>query len=159
MLRWFRRDSTPDGAGRSPDGAADDADDDVPALRSALAGLHRYVNRNAGRLPTAAVVRARWIVDTLGEILDTADTRSLDIQATLTVRGVARDYLPTSLRSYLALGDHPAAASAGMLLEQLTTMQDGATRTLSAARTHDLDALATQGAFLRTKFHKSDLDL
>jgi hypothetical protein len=161
-LRWFRKVSEPL-ADKLPPAA--DPDDDVAALLVALTEVDRYINRSAGRLPTPAVVRARWILDTVRDVLDTSERRPLDIQALLTVRGTVHDYLPTTLRGYLALNEAPGVSTpsgrsaAQLLLEQLDTLQEATTRTLGAVRDQDVDALATQGAFLRTKFSRSDLDL
>jgi hypothetical protein len=162
-VRWFRRESEPSGADRLPEPRADD---DVTALLVALTDLDRYINRSAGRLPTAAWVKARWVVDTLREILKTSETRPLEVHALLTVHGTVRDYLPTTLKSYFALDDDAHAisavsghASAHLLTDQLQTLQEAATSTLTAVRTQDADALSAQGAFLRTKFSRSDLDL
>ena len=161
-MRWFPRESEPS-ADRLPEPRADD---DVPTLLMAMTDLDRYINRSAGRLPTAAVAKARWILDTLREILKTSEARPLEVHALLTVRGTVSDYLPTTLRSYLALDDdaHRIATVSGrtpthLLTEQLDTLQEAATGTLTAVRTQDVDALSAQGAFLRTKFARSDLDL
>jgi len=162
-LRWFRRGSGPPATDRPVE---PDPDDDPAALGVALVELTRYINRQGGQLPTAAVVKARWVVDTLQETLGTADTRPLDVYALLTVRNTARDYLPTTLRNYLALGGGalgvPTASgrtAVDLLLEQLDTLQESAVRTLTAVRAQDANALAAQGAFLSTKFSRSDLDL
>jgi hypothetical protein len=151
-VRWFRRPSEP----VTPEPAPDP---DALALPGTLLELDRFVNRSAGRLPTPAVVKARWIIDTLREILGTAEHRPLDIQALLTVRGTATDYLPTTLRNYLSVAPADRGPADRLLDEQLDTLQETATTTLTAARDLDADALATQGAFLRAKFARSELDL
>jgi hypothetical protein len=144
---------------------AADPQDDAVALLHALAELNRYVNRSAGRLPAVAVVKARWVTDTLRDILETAEIRPVETTAMLTVRGTVRDYLPTTLRSYLALDDEASGAEASgrtpadLLVEQLDTLLESAAGTLGAVRRQDADALATQGHFLRAKFSGSDLDL
>ena len=160
-MRWFRRPSEPAAVERAP-GAVSDAgsDRDELVLPGTLLELDRFVNRSSGQLPTSAVVKARWIIDTLRAVLRTAENRPLDIQAVLTVRGTANDYLPTTLRGYLSLAEAGRAEAADRLLdEQLDTLQEAATTTLAAARDLDADALATQGAFLRAKFSRSELDL
>jgi hypothetical protein len=76
------------------------------------------------------------------------------------------DYLPTTLRAYLNLdpsvteqpgpsGRSPRAA----LREQLESLSAAAQEMLDATRSQDVDALFTQGNFLKTKFTRSDLDL
>jgi hypothetical protein len=118
-------------------------------------------------LPGEAVVVARRITDMLREVIDGADPeRGLDIHAVVSIRGILEDYLPTTLRTYLALdpdivdvprpsGRTPSAS----LIEQLEGLWSSAADLLDASRAHDADALLAQGSFLRTKFTGSDLDL
>ena len=126
----------------------------------------RFINANAGKLPVEAVVVARRAADSIRSVIDTADDRALDIHAVVSVNGIIGDYLPTTLRSYLNLdpritdqvgpsGRTPRAA----LREQLDALSDAADDLLRATREHDVDALFSQGNFLRTKFTRSDLDL
>lgn len=142
-------------------------DEDSPqALRDAMTELDRFVNRSAGRLPVAAVVGARQITDLLRDVVDTSDVRPLDVYAVVSIKGVVRDYLPTTLRTYLAVDpsllDTPRASGrtpTESLLEQIDALRTSAVATLEAANNEDADALMTQGSFLRTKFTRSDLDL
>jgi len=99
-------------------------------------------------------------------VVDTSEVRPLDVHAVISVRGTVSDYLPTTIRSYLAvdesLVDVPRASGrtpAESLLEQLAALEDSALRVLQAAQLQDVDTLMTQGNFLRTKFSGSDLDL
>lgn len=143
------------------------ADDDSPqSLDAAVDSLDRFINRSAGRLPTAAVVNARGVTDTLRTIIATSTARPLDVYAVISVRGIAEDYLPTTLKGYLAVapelldvprasGDSPTRS----LMKQLDALQSSAVATLVATREQDADALMTQGTFLRVKFSGSDLDL
>ncbi len=128
--------------------------------------LIRYVNESAGRLPGSAVVEARGITDTLREIIATSAVRPLDVYTLVAVKGIVYDYLPTTLQTFLSL--EPSLVSVARpngqtplqsLDEQLASLQDAADRVLEAARAQDVDALMTQGNFLSTKFHRSDLDL
>ncbi|UWP80360.1 hypothetical protein [Dactylosporangium fulvum] len=131
------------------------------AMLRRLTDAERFINRNAGRLPGRAVTRARWLTDTLREIVGTAQIRPLDVQAVVLVRGTLEDYLPTTLHTYLALDDaarqRPQPTEA--LLEQLEILQQSVSDVLVAVRSQDADALLIQGNFLRTKFSGSDLDL
>ncbi|MEV8512038.1 hypothetical protein [Dactylosporangium sp. NPDC051484] len=126
-----------------------------------LTDAERFINRNAGRLPGHAVVRARWLTDTLREIVGTAQTRPLDIHAVVLIRGTLEDYLPTTLHTYLALDDaaRQLPQPTEELLEQLELLHQTASGVLVAVRSQDADALLIQGNFLRTKFSGSDLDL
>ena len=143
------------------------ADEDSPqALRAAMTELDRFVNAHAGRLPAAAVVGARQITDVLRDVVDTSDVRPLDVYAVVSVRGIVSDYLPTTLRSYLAVDptllETPRASGrtpTQSLLEQIDALRTSAAATLEAANNQDADALMTQGSFLSTKFTRSDLDL
>ena len=167
-MSWFHR--ARDGqqpTGSSPPASAQaDPGDDPAEMTRVLEELNRFVNRNAGRLPVRAVVAARRVTDTLGEIIDTSAVRPLDVYALMAVRGTLEDYLPTTLRGYLAVDatllDTPRSSGATptqSLLEQLDALHTSAEATLVAAQSQDADALMTQGNFLRTKFTSSDLDL
>jgi len=157
-LPLFRRE-------RVPTGGVDRTDpgDTPEAMRAALEPLRRQVNRSAGRLPVEATVAARRLLDTVREIVD---EDHLDVAAVVSVRSTIEDYLPTSLSSYLSLDeavlDRPRAdgrTPRASLLEQLDDLETSAEAVLAAVRERDADALMTQGAFLRTKFSRSDLDL
>jgi hypothetical protein len=155
-LRWWGDDDEPPPAEPPADQLTD-----PEQIRKRIVDAEHFVNQHASRLPAAAVVKARWLTDTLREILDTSATRPLDIHAVLLVRNTVEDFLPTTLRSYLTLEasmrDRPAPVPE--LLSQLDLLQEAASNILVAVRGQDRDALATQGNFLRTKFTRSDLDL
>ena len=143
-----------------------DEGDSTQALRRSLEDVIAFINSSSGRLPGVAVVNARRLTDTLRETIDTSEVRPLDVYAVLAVKGTLNDYLPTTLRSYLAVDtallDTPRGSGrtpSQSLLEQLDALQTSASATLVAARNQDADALMTQGSFLRTKFSGSDLDL
>jgi len=160
-VTWFRR-GREDAAPPPPE-----EDEDAPdELRRRLWELVQFINRNAGQLPVEAVVLARRVTDRIREVIETSADRPLDVYAVVQVNGVVNDYLPTTLRAYLAL-DPAVTGSAGpsgrtpreALREQLEALGDAADELYEAARAHDVDALFSQGNFLRTKFTRSDLDL
>jgi hypothetical protein len=162
-VAWFRRDPAPSAV---PEAPPSDPGDSPEALRTAIASVNRLVNSSAGRLPLPAVVSARRVTDVLAEIVETSSVRPLDVHAVISVSGAATDYLPTTIHGYLAvdesLVDVPRASGrtpAQSLLEQLDALEDSAQLVLEAVRQQDVDALMTQGNFLRTKFTGSDLDL
>jgi len=168
-MTWLRRLLAPPEPGSSPEpepgGTQPDADDPV-TLRGDLAALNRFVNQNSGRLPGESVVTARRITDLLREVIDTSEVRPLDVYAVISIKGILRDYLPTTLRSFLALdpGQLTAPRPSGRtpvqsLAEQLEALLDAAADLLAATQAQDADALLSQGSFLRTKFSGSDLDL
>ncbi|MBB2988464.1 hypothetical protein [Terracoccus luteus] len=166
-MGWFTRNRRPqDAPPATPTAPVSDPGESPDALRRRVAELNGFVNANAGRLPAAAVVSARHLTDTLREIIDTSDIRPLDVYAAMAVTGTLGDYLPTTLRSYLAIDADLRETPRGSgrtptqsLLEQIDDLQTSASATLVAARNQDADALMTQGNFLRTKFSRSDLDL
>lgn len=163
-MTWFRRVFGDDERAHPPPPPADD--DSPDTLRDRLWQLVRFINGNAGKLPVEAVVTARSITDAIGQTIDTASDHDLDIYAIVQINGIVDDYLPTTLRTYLGLnpalteqpgpsGRTPRAA----LRDQLDALQEAADDLLHAAQARDVDALASQGNFLRTKFSRSDLDL
>ena len=167
MSRLFRRRDTsePVAPPFDPIGALR-SDDSPESLLRGITGLVGLVNRSAGRLPGAAAVGARALTDTLREIVETSATRPLDVHAVISLKGMVEDYLPTTLRTFLAvepdLADVPRAGGhtpTESLMMQLAGLQASASATLAAVQDQDADALITQGAFLRTKFSRSDLDL
>ncbi|MGY1815363.1 hypothetical protein [Blastococcus sp. SYSU D00820] len=162
-MPWFRRASSPPVV---PPALDEDAADRPEALAAAIADVVRLVNASAGRLPTAAVVAARRITDVLADVVATSEVRPLDIHAVISVRAMATDYLPTTVRTWLAvdesLVDVPRASGRTprqSLIEQLDALEGAALAVLEASRQQDVDGLMTQGSFLRTKFTRSDLDI
>lgn len=144
----------------------DDPEDAPARLALRVADTVRLVNKQAGQLPTVAVVKARVLTDTLRQIVETSAVRELDVYAVLSLRGTLDDYLPTTLRRYLAVPEEqrnvPRAGGVtptSSLLDQLDALQNAASLVLTASQNQDVDALMTQGSFLATKFSRSDLDL
>jgi hypothetical protein len=162
-VAWFRRDAPP---AIVPTPLGEDPADRPEALRETIADVVRLVNSSAGRLPLAAVVASRRITDVLSDVVATSEVRPLDVHAVISVRATATDYLPTTVRSYVAvdetLVDVPRLSGRTprqSLMEQLDELEASALAVLEASRQQDVDTLMTQGNFLRTKFTRSDLDL
>lgn len=161
-MTWFRRLRE-----EAQEEVGPDPSDSPEALNARIGELVAFINRSSGGLPVDAVVIARRITDMLREVVDGADPeRGLDVYAVVSIRGIVDDYLPTTLRNYLALDrrvvDQPRPSGrtpAESLSEQLDALWSAATDLRDAAQAHDADALLTQGSFLRTKFTGSDLDL
>jgi hypothetical protein len=161
MRSWFRRaqDAVTQTAGPDPDSPA--------GLAASLDQLVDRINRSSGRLPVSAVVAALDVTDIVDQLLDsTLDDAVPDVEVILAVRGLVRDYLPTTLDRFLALdpstADQPSASGQTpreQLATQLVQLAGAAADVLGATRRRDADALVSQGNFLRTKFTRSDLDL
>jgi hypothetical protein len=163
MVSWLRRALQPEDSAPT-DGP--DPEDAPEALRAKIAFHVREINRVSGSLPAAAVVHARQLTDTLDEIVATSEVRPLDVYTTIAVRATLDDYLPTTLRRYLALPEEQrdAPRPSGLtptasLHDQLEALLSSALSVLEAVQSSDADALLAQGAFLSTKFSRSDLDL
>lgn len=167
MTSWFRRGQTP-----PPPPQPVEPEDTPTALAQRARELQTFLNQNAGRLPVAAVVAARHVLDSLREILTDAERDAkerggeADVNLILTVRGIVDDYLPTTLRRYLALdastldvGRPAGGTPRDELVDQIDSLWLAAADVLAAARSRDADDLVSQGNFLRTKFSRSDLDL
>jgi len=159
-MTWFRRAQEP----VAP--PAPDLGDSPEGMLKVLFERTAEINSNAGHLPPEAVVVARRVLDAVREVIDTSSERELDMRAIVALRGILEDYLPTTLKTYLALDPGivgvrqvSGRTPAELVVEQLETLWESATDMLEATRAHDADALQTQGSFLRTKFSRSDLDL
>jgi hypothetical protein len=146
--------------------AQPESDDSPDALRRALSQLVAFINQNAGKLPGESVVAARRVTDAVRDVIDTSDDGELDVYAIISVKGIVNDYLPTTLRTYLALDPQVVTVRRPTgrtpkesLLDQITSLWAGAADVLTAAQAKDADALVSQGNFLQTKFTGSDLDL
>jgi hypothetical protein len=167
VVSWVRRAVQPD-ASRPPLAGTDgqDPDDRPDALKAKIAFHIREINRVSGSLPAAAVVHARLLTDTLAEIVAISDNRPLDVYTTMAVRNTLEDYLPTTIRRYLAVPEEQRGVprQSGVtptesLHDQVESLLLSSLNVQEAAHSSDADALLAQGAFLSTKFSRSDLDL
>jgi len=146
VTSWFRRgreDAPPPAPATDPDAPE--------ALLRRLWEQIQFVNHNSGALPNDAIVIARRITDMLRDVIDTASERALDAHAVAQINGIVGDYLPTTLRTYLALDpsvtDKPLASGRtprAALAEQLEALLTAATELLSATRDNDVNMLLSQ---------------
>jgi hypothetical protein len=162
-VTWFRRASE---HAHNELGPQDDPKDKPDALLASMFALTHEVNASAGRSPVEGVVVARRVLDVVREVIETSAERELDVHAVVSIRSMLEDYLPTTLRAYLAIDPsvvdqvRPSGRTPSQsFIEQLDVLWASAMDLLEAARAHDADALLSQGSFLRTKFSGSDLDL
>lgn len=146
--------------------AASAAKETPAAFQADLDALVAHVNRHAGRFPDGFVPELRRCCDLLGEVVEdmAQPGRHLDVHAVVSLSGMIRDYLPTTVSAYLSVDpaavDVPTAAGPSAneaLLDQVAGLAQAAEDVLDAERRNDADALLSQGAFLRTKFSRSDL--
>jgi hypothetical protein len=135
-------------------------------LYARIVALGRFVNASAGQLPVEAVVIGRRITDQLTDILANSAGRPLDPYAMRSVEATIDDYLPTTLKVFLALDSDvretvmtSGRTPAESLLDQLRSLESATHSLLDATKKQEVDALAGQESFLRTKFTQSDLDL
>ncbi|MBM9468449.1 hypothetical protein [Nakamurella leprariae] len=180
VMDWLFGRRAEDRAAEEETPAARAAEPDSPAaLAAQLTVVNRSVNAAAGQLPAGASVTARRVTDVIDSVLSEAEIpvaagvpgaqcghRELDIHARVSLNGILRDYLPTTLRSFLALDPATRAAprptggtAAQALQQQLEFLLGAAGEVLEAVQRNDANALEAQGHFLRSKFAGSELDL
>jgi hypothetical protein len=144
--------------GLRPPGSDLMMDDDNP-----VAGLQALPARLAGRVPDDVLATVERIGAALLEILPRTDPGS---QSGHLVTRTATDYLPRTLREYLALPAGWAAEhqleSGGTALdalrEQLALLETGTNRMRDAALAADAGQLLANGSFLQDRFGTSGLD-
>lgn len=146
--------STPAAPPRAPEG------DDVPALLRHNQSLILEINQSAAHLPGLGVVLARSVTDTVRTVLTSPEASMLDISVRVAIFGVLTDYLPSTIRTYVAAIRAGGSADADdQLVEQLVALRRSVEQLAEASRQRDVQALQVQGRFLETKFGQSDLDL
>jgi hypothetical protein len=145
-----------------PDTAAE-----ARGLRADLATLARRVDAAGARLPDDARARVRLIIDVLGEIINRIEHLATSPEQRFVVARTIRDYLPTSLETYLnlprsyaftrRLGGRRTAHEE--LLAQLDLLESKLREIADAVYSGDAQALVDQGRFLEDRFRRSELDL
>lgn len=140
---------------------------DLRKLKEDLAALDRSLLPNRARLGQDACTKVDTITGLLSDILERGDALSGSPQHLNVLESTIRDYLPTSLETYLNLPRTYAMSSrqAGKksaqeeLLGHLDILAREAGKILDAVVENDSSALANQGRFLEDKFRTSSLDL
>lgn len=128
------------------------------------AGLAALPARVATRLPAEAAARVHRITDIIRDTLPRAGG-NVDVEFLLTRAAV--DYLPSTLRAYLALpadwaATHPlrgGVTAEGELLDQLGALETGLQELRDGVLEGDAAALQTQGRFLAARFAAPSIEL
>jgi len=140
---------------------------DLRKLKEDLAALDRSLLPNRARLGQDACAKVDTITGLLSDVLHRGDALAGSPTNLNVLESTIRDYLPTSLETYLNLPRTYAMSSrqAGKksaheeLLGQLDILAREAAKILDAVVENDSSALANQGRFLEDKFRTSSLDL
>lgn len=140
---------------------------EAEVLEAELTDLVRRVNKAGGTMPEGGVPAVREVEDVLRPLLRYLRANPATESEMIPVRSMVRDYLPTTVDTFLALPPAFAAAHRNRqgrsptedLLEQLRLLGEGAREYATAIYAGDAQELTNQGKFLETKFTRSDLDL
>lgn len=139
---------------------------DVEQLRRDLDGLKTRIRKYGGRLPGDIQQQARQLTTTLEAILQRGDTLAANSDALHVVSRTIRDYVPTSLETYLnlprsfAMQRRDGRRSAHEeLVSQMALLNTELTRIADAVFAGEAQSLENQGRFLEEKFRRSELDL
>ena len=143
------------------------AGSEAEQLERELTDLVRRVNRAGGTMPEGGVPAVREVEDVLRPLLRYLRAHPATEAEMIPIRSMVRDYLPTTVDTFLALPPEFAATHRNRqgrsptedLLEQLRLLGEGAQEYATAIYAGDAQELTNQGKFLETKFTRSDLDL
>ncbi|WP_068399022.1 hypothetical protein [Kribbia dieselivorans] len=136
-------------------------------LQKDLRDLKYNIGKKRSRLPAVAAALLDEILLSLDEILDRAAQLASSPEQLFVVGRMIRDYIPTSLESYLNLPTRYATSHRGPagktpqedLIEQLQLLRSEVGKVAEAVYAGDAQALRNQGRFLQEKFGSSALDL
>jgi len=168
MSRW-RRLLAPDNPGEPVSAAS--TPDELAAIRQQLDTVIRRVRSSSGRMPPAAVVRARDVGDEVAQLVRELERRrkigaSIDALVVVTLESTVNDYLPTTVESFLAVTDPGGLAddvvrrrAEDQLCSQLELLAHGVQELADSVRSGTADPLDVQGRFLEAKFGTDDLRL
>jgi hypothetical protein len=154
------------GRGRA-DLHVDDGEVTVDQLHRDLDTLRARVRTYGGRLPGDVQRRSRDLLRTLDMILQRGDYLTENPEALHVVGRTIRDYLPTSLETYMNLPRSFATqrridgrrTAYDELTSQLDLLQVELSRVEDAVYRGQAQSLTDQSRFLEEKFRRSELDL
>ena len=138
---------------------------DPDEIRSALAHNQRLAS---GRLPAPAMAKLLEIQREIADLIPMAAQFPAGSQDLFVIQRTATDYLPTTLRAYLALPPQYAATKVvadgktalQVLSDQLELLDSKMDEITEAAHKQDSDRLLANGRFLEERFgNRSDLAL
>ena len=138
----------------------DEKGDELSAAEEALSSLATQLRKSGADLPTAAYSQFAQITDLLCALVEHAGKTAAPIEQRVLLAAMSADYLPTSLRTYLAL---PAVNRAldspetRLLLEQLAVLQSTASTLEGEIHNGSSTELAIHGRFLQDKFDLGSL--
>lgn len=156
MARWLSRffdsDAPPDA---TPAAASPSPQDELSTLAERTRELVAEINASAGHLPAEGVVLARRVTDLVAGLL-VGDVSVLSTQARLELGAVVGDYLPTTLRTYVA-ADRSGAGAPDRLLDQVAALYRSVAEIVEAVRGQDARAFDVQDNFLSQRFSQDVL--
>ena len=130
---------------------------DVPAIGRALDGA---VRMTSGRLPPDIQVKVAEIRGEILELLPRTAAFAFGSEDLYVIQRTATDYLPSTLRAYLALPEASASTPVPqvgrtplqLLREQLQLLDDRLDEITEAVHQQDSDRLVANGRFLEERF-------
>ncbi|MBJ7598469.1 MAG: hypothetical protein DLM67_08350 [Candidatus Nephthysia bennettiae] len=129
-------------------------------VRAIARALDEAVQMTSGRLPSDIQVRVTEIRREIIELLPRTAAFPLGSEDLYVIERTATDYLPSTLRAYLALPEASAATllpqvgktPLQLLREQVQLLDDRLDEITEAVRTQDADQLIANGRFLEERF-------
>lgn len=132
----------------------------IAELRAELQHLVDKTDKASGRLPEEGYLAFHRVVALLRDILQRSEQLATSPDDLHVVERTVRDYLPTSVQSYLNLppGYVAAPSAAGRtpaqeITHQLQVLEERLGTVQSAIYGGDAQTLSDQGRFLEDKFH------
>jgi hypothetical protein len=129
-------------------------------VRAIARALDESVQMTSGRLPSDIQVRVTEIRREVIELLPRTAAFPLGSEDLYVIERTATDYLPATLRAYLALPEdstttelpHVGKTPLQLLREQVQLLDDRLDEITEAVRTQDADQLVANGRFLEERF-------
>jgi hypothetical protein len=129
---------------------------------TSLCALRSELRCSGSQLPTVAYSQFRQIEDLLSSLVAHIQKTGCATEQQVLLDAIVTDYLPTSLRTYLALPPDRRgqdSADSGVLYAQLATLYATTVTLDSQVRSGASTELAVHGRFLQDKFDLGSLRL